>query len=721
MISCEWLLGCQTAPGELPKEWFPASVPGCAQKDYARAHHWPDVFWADNAKMYDGLENLYWRYRTVPRLPEIGAGERLYFVAKGVDYEFDILIGGKTVFSQEGMFTPVELDVTELLHEGDALEVLIHPAPKRAGAAPHSREEADQSVKPAVSYGWDWHPYLVVLGIWDECGLELRPAARILSCEPHYTLDEARRTARVHFETAYTGAQPPVYTVSDPEGQVVYQGEETDFALNPVRLWWCNGQGQADLYRWSARLPSGDTREGRVGFRDIALQMNADDWNAVNGTRSNPPMTITLNGRRIFAKGTNWVNPELFPGTITRETYLPLIQLAKDAHFNLFRIWGGAIVNKEAFFDLCDEMGILVWQEFPLACNNYLGTPHYLKILEQEARSIVRRVRRHPSHALWCGGNELFTAWSRMTDQSLALRLLNKVCYEEDPFTPFLPTSPVMNVSHGYYRFLDDEGQDVMTVMQRKKRMTAYTEFGVPSMPEPEYLKTFIPEAELFPPRPGGAYEFHHAFNAWNGTENWLPRDILDFYFEKAESLEALVRQTQWLQAEGYKAIYEEARRQKPYCSMALNWCYNEPWPTAANNSLVSYPAIAKKALRAVAESCRDTCLSLRIPRFDWKPGDRMTLEPWVLNDAPAPFEGCECEVTLIADGKRTLLRKARFDSGAANVNVQGEAFEIRLPADCAASSFTLEIACAAHPEWTSAYTLLLRAKEGRVSGSDTK
>ena len=118
--------------------------------------------------------------------------------------------------------------------------------------------------------------------------------------------------------------------------------------------------------------------------------------------------------------------------------------------------------------------------------------------------------------------------------------------------------------------------------------------------------------------------------------ENWLPRDILDFYFEKAESLEALVRQTQWLQAEGYKAIYEEARRQKPYCSMALNWCYNEPWPTAANNSLVSYPAVPKKALHAVAESCRDVCLSLCIPRFDWKAGDEMALEPWVLNDAPA-------------------------------------------------------------------------------------
>jgi beta-mannosidase len=115
----------------------------------------------------------------------------------------------------------------------------------------------------------------------------------------------------------------------------------------------------------------------------------------------------------------------------------------KEANMNILRCWGGAIIDKEPFFELCDEMGIMVWQEFPLACNNYLGTKGYLAVLEQEATAIIKRLRKHPCLTLWCGGNELFNSWSRMTDQSLPLRLLNKLCYEEDQNTPFINTSPL--------------------------------------------------------------------------------------------------------------------------------------------------------------------------------------------------------------------------------------------------------------------------------------
>ena len=136
------------------------------------------------------------------------------------------------------------------------------------------------------------------------------------------------------------------------------------------------------------------------------------------------PAQIELNGRKIFAKGSNWVNPEIFPGTITEKRYEELLSLALQAHFNMLRSWGGGIINKDAFFELCDRMGILVWQEFPLACNCYPDTSRYLKVLEQEATSIIRRLRKHACLAIWCGGNELFNNWSGMTSQSLPLRLL---------------------------------------------------------------------------------------------------------------------------------------------------------------------------------------------------------------------------------------------------------------------------------------------------------
>ena len=146
------------------------------------------------------------------------------------------------------------------------------------------------------------------------------------------------------------------------------------------------------------------TTTSKTGFRRVRLVMNEGAWDEPAGfpkTRSVPPMQMEINGRKIFCKGTNWVNPEIFPGIITRERYNELLDLAMEANFNILRVWGGGIVNKEAFFELCDEKGILVWQEFPLACNNYEGTPHYLKILEQESRSIIKRLKS--IHHLPCG------------------------------------------------------------------------------------------------------------------------------------------------------------------------------------------------------------------------------------------------------------------------------------------------------------------------------
>ena len=171
-----------------------------------------------------------------------------------------------------------------------------------------------------------------------------------------------------------------------------------------------------------------------------------------------------------------------------------------------------------------------MWQEFPLACNNYEGTPHYLKILEQESRSIIKRLKKHPSLAMWSGGNELFNNWSGMTDQSAAIRLLNSQCFLLDPGTPFIPTSPVMGVGHGHYVFRDwQSGEEVFQEMTRS-RFTAYTEFGMPAPASVEILKTIIPVNELWPPKPGTSWESHHAYKAWVGN-TWLCQDIIEDYF----------------------------------------------------------------------------------------------------------------------------------------------------------------------------------------------
>lgn len=737
-IPLKWRLGHQPTAEGFPTEWISAQVPGAVQLDWARAHSWPPYWVSDHYKQYAWMEDRFWHYQaTLTSVPR-SADERLIFSCGGIDYRFQVRLNGQNLLDQEGMFTPVEIDLTERAAPGDDLSVIIWPAPK----LPHvqkGRWEADRSCKPAVSYGWDWHPRLIPLGLWRPARLEIRPAFHIREVEVESRFDADMVEARIEIRTRLStpGRGQLEICLTDPDGVEQFSQtlgfEEsacTDGSLSwskslPFpRLWWPNGQGDQPLYTVRVRLlgqrgEAMDEHTRRIGFRRIRLVMHEGAWElpATGGmpaSRRNPPITLEVNNRRIFAKGTNWVPPEVFPGTITRDTYLPLLRMARNAHFNLLRCWGGGIVNPPEFYDLCDELGLLVWTEFPLSCLAYETEPgsDYLRVLDQESRSVIRRIRGHACHALWCGGNELFNSWSRMTDQSPALRLLNRNCYDLDPLTPFLPTSPVMGVGHGDYRFRDGQGAEVFQIYHREAgRKTAFTEFGCPGPAAVDYLRTFIPENQLFPPRPGTAWEEHHAFRAWDADDStWLMVPVLEHYFGPASTLEELVERGQLLQAQGYKCIYEEARRQKPVCSMALNWCYNEPWPTAANNSLISWPAKARPAYFAVASSCRPVVASARIPRFSWKPGGRFSAELWLLNDSPDPLPAGRMEAVLeLATGKSLPLPAWDHPAGPANTNLAGPVVEATLPDDLP-ERFKLRVRVIDQPAWDSEY-ILLRAR----------
>lgn len=693
-----WKVGFKETKEAAPVEMVTASVPGGAQLDWANAHQWEDLNYGENARRFTGLEEKFWLYQTTIELPAEAAEKRIFFVSKGIDYQFEILLNGECLFAQEGMFTPVELELTGKVTNGDRLEVLIYPAPRRKGAKYRDHEEADQSCKPPVSYGWDWHPYLIPLGIWDETFLELREKTFFAKEELRYALSEDYTRADVTVCTEIDGGEGEVCcTLWDPDGNELLSTKEASFAVENPRLWWCIGQGEPALYRYHLQLWQDgsviDEKEGRIGFCTVSLEMNEGAWREEGPppcSRPNAAITVCLNGRKIFAKGTNWVPPEIFPGTITREHYRELLQLAKDANMNMVRCWGGGIVNKDVFFELCDEMGMLVWQEFPLAGNNYRGTPHYLSVLAQESDSIVRRLRRHPSLTIWCGGNELLNSWSRMTDQSLALRLLNAKCLELDPHRPFLSTSPQMGMGHGTYLFYEKHRSQDTFQLYPSLRCTAYSEFGVPSSPDADYLRSFIPPDEQFPPKPEGSWLYHHAFSAWRDENPWLCLDVLERYFGKPTSLEDIAYQSQWLQSEGYRSIFEEARRQKPHCSMALNWCYNEPWKTAANNSILSYPAVPKKSYYAVKEALRPLCLSARIPRFDWKPGEEFKAEIWLLNDMPKAVEPMLTQVYLCVDGRKEWIGEVAFAGASENTNQKGREISCILPIGCDTGYFEL-------------------------------
>lgn len=690
-------------------EWFPATVPGNIQKDYAVANGFPNVQFANNTDLFLPLENDHWEYRTALRF-ERKADERVFFVTHGIGYQYDILLNGKVLFSYEGMFAPNEVELTDKLTNGnDILTIHIYPHPKSARGRAGTRDEANESCVPPVYYGWDWNPRLLISGIWDDTYIETRGASYIGNCEVRCSLDETLTRGTVHCD--FDCALPCQITLCDADGTEVYRGTDKSFEVNTPNLWWCNGQGKPYLYTWTVRNGH-ESRTGKIGFRRLRLLRNtgATGPKTFPKTRYEAPITIELNNRRIFAKGSNWVNPELFWGEITQKRYEELILPAKECHMNIFRMWGGAGTPKESFYDICDREGILIWQEFMLACNEYIGLPRYVKTLESEASAIIRKLRHHPSLALWCGGNELFNSWSGMDEQSAPLRLLNKLCFEMDGDRPFLYTSPLFGMAHGGYTFYaEDQGGDVFQQFQGS-RNTAYTEFGVPSISDMDTLRAIIPEKELkCPVERSAAWINHHAFDAW-GHKKWLCADILERYFGKPEALSRMIEQSEWLQCEGYRGAFEEARRQWPHCSMAINWDYNEPWLTAAGNELIAYPAKKNPCYYYVQKALRSTLFSAKIAKFDWKEAETFEAEIWLLNDAPEAVSG-KVRITATVGESRFELLEWNADADA-GTNHRGPTVRFVLPH---AETNRIILTLSAKNGMESEYVLLYRPKKKKT------
>ncbi len=732
-FSLDWSVGHSASLDHAPECFFPAEVPGAVQCDYARAHGWPPYWQNENFRAYAWMEDCFWTYRAVLQRPSLSSAEKLVMVCEGVDYACSVRVGGDEVLQHEGMFSRFEVDLTSA-PSGTIIELVVFPAPKAMPASSavsdvryHGRSEARQCCKPAVSYGWDFHPRLIPLGLWQETYLEVRAVeAWLTHVEVVCVLVEDFSSALLRLSVEGV-AREIVWTVLTPDGDFLFEKRGAPCAMcaeiDQPQLWWPAGEGRAALYTSIVSVLDAaglvtQTIHQRFGIRRIQLVMapgQIEDANGHPASQPSVPITFEVNGRPIFVRGANWVCPEIFPGLLTPERYREQIDLVSGANLNFLRCWGGAVINKEAFFDLCDERGILVWQEFPLACNRYEGTKEYLRVLDAESRAIIQRLRRRACLAVWCGGNELFNAWSGMTLHDAALRLLNCNSYDLDPARPFLPTSPLIGICHGDYRFLirDEEG-DAVTVFQayRNTRARALLEVGISGPPSVECLRAFIPEDQLWPVRKqSSAWRAHHAFGAWceGEQDSWLYPETAERFFGKPKSLDNMVAQLQLLQAEGYKAIYEEARRQKPFCSAVACWVFNEPWPAAANNSLVAWPNHPKPSYAAVKAASRPVMLSARIPRFDWQRGATLTISLFLLNDSPVDISPMVVVVSLASEtGELRNIYKWKCPGARAGQNFAGPEVSARLPA-WDGLTFDLVVEALEYPNYSSRYTLAFK------------
>ncbi|MGN1129573.1 MAG: glycoside hydrolase family 2 protein [Candidatus Flemingiibacterium sp.] len=751
----DWKLGYSDGLDEEPAEKIDImpymsspDTPGEAQLLWHKAGRLPDYNYGSNVLEYRWCEDVWWHYETMLTV-EDRPGFEPFVTFDCIDYRYTIRVDGNIAADGEGMFTPVRVPLSAYAGKTVKLECIIHPVPKVKGV-PATRDQARESVKPPVSYGWDWHPRLVPSGISGSVRLEYLPKIRIDSCEITYELSDDLETAELCVSAETVGsAHTIVAFITDANGDTVASDavravtgrNELKLTLKSPKLWWPARQGEQYLYTVHTELFSenGDLASEcskELGLRRVRLVMNADGWEkGFPKSQGEYPFTLEINGRKIFCKGSNFVSPDIFYSLNTPERYRQLVTLALDANMNIFRMWGGSPVNKPEFFELCDKLGMMVWQEFPLACNNYPDKDAYLTVLEKEATSIVKRLREHPSVILWCGGNELFNSWSGMTNQSLALRILDRVTLTYDRKTPFIMTSPIYGVAHGpYVNIVDDStGMEAITLMTASDH-TAYTEFGCPGPAQYDYIRKYISDEDLgtffelqtFDPdgkthaglanldeKLTNPWFLHHAIKAHYPYDTWFRVNEIYRYFHKTDSLEECCELGQIIQGACYKVMFGQARIKWPRTSMAVNWDFNEPWPCFAGNSLIAYPEVVKPAYFDVKQALRDRMLALDLNRLRFAPGEEAEVGIYALNDLPDALSGGDFEITLDfddADETHTELMRGSFSEIPGTSSVKIGTLKFKVPEDVS-KTFRLTITCS-DGELSESYTLF--RKDGK-------
>ncbi|MHB1153196.1 MAG: glycoside hydrolase family 2 protein [Eubacteriales bacterium] len=721
-----WELGYSDSLEIKPAEMVEAFVPSDVQLVWQKQKGLPDYNFGQNYLEYKWMEDKFWHYTTSF---DIAAkeGYEPFIRFESIDYRYMIYINDNLTADGEGMFTPVMIPLAKHAGSSVKLEVVIFPIPKVQGK-PEDRSQASMCAKPAVSYGWDWHPRLVPSGLSDEVNIIYLPISRIEENDFLYNVTDDLLTADYLAKIRLVNPIGNIKVeIIDADNVTVVSSSapaaeycEIKLSINNLHLWWCVRQGEQYLYKVRATLESDnnilDISERRIGFRRVRLLMNGDSWDNGDfpGTQAHFPMTLELNGRRIFCKGTNYVPPEIFYSRMTYDVYYKTLVRALDCNMNMLRVWGGGLTNRESFFNICDEMGLMVWQEFPLSCNDYPDDPHYLSVLNRESISIIKRVKSHPCTVLWCGGNELFCGWSRMTNQSHALRLLDKNCFEYDPNTPYIMTSPLYGVGHGHYLALHSPDRECVSIFIDNYR-TAYTEFGSPSAAPFDYIKQYIPESELYKIEDSTSWQDHHALYAWCDRETWFRPSEIEGYFGKSDSLEQQIERSMVIQSASYRGLFEEARRKWPMTSMALNWCFNEPWPCFANNSLIIYPDIPKPAYYEVKNALRDVMLSAKLYKLRWWPGEKLEAEIYILNDLPKPADGCAFKVRIAYADKNVVIGESSFQYADALSSKSLIKCLFNIPADIT-SQFKLYID-ADDIKLSTEYTLFSPPKEIKREG----
>ncbi len=456
----EWRKVWENPSSESPALWIPATVPGVVQEDAFDAGLIPDYTVDFNSRACEWTSERDWVYAKEFETPDIPDGQMARLVFAGVDYECHVYLNGEHVGDHVGMYDVFEFDVTDRLNlDGpNQLVVICEHAPREQGQI--GRTSQVKIWKARFAYNWDWCTRLVPIGIYDSVHLVVTGRTHI--ADVHITTDVAEdlASADIQIDVDLKTASPETVTLKaqvTSEGQEIWSGEADvsvlsnrpdnlfTLTLESPRLWWPNGHGDQPLYE--AVVDAYDASGERIdhwpmtfGIRRLRAIPNDDSPDGAL------PYVVEVNGKRIFIKGWNWAPIKQLYGRIDTVEYERWLRVAAGANCNLLRVWGGGLLEKKAFYDWCDRLGIMVWQEFIHSSsgidNRPPTSPEYVAYIRGQAEKMIPRRRNHPSLVIWTGGNELMDdSGVPLDDSHPALATLKDAVRAMDPGKIWYPTS----------------------------------------------------------------------------------------------------------------------------------------------------------------------------------------------------------------------------------------------------------------------------------------
>ena len=591
----------------------PITLPGDVHSALLAARLIPDPYFGANEQQVQWVAQRPW---TIRRSIELGTDLAGFWTLTldEVDCLADVVLNGVPLGRLENQFRRHRFEVARHLRPGtNELELRFHDAgaeaQRRYDSHPfelpydqHGERRAPLNFlrKTQCSAGWDWNICLLPLGVYGELNLRRSRAALI----DHIEVQQQHHADRVDISIdiglqGYASAHSTldidfdgtVQTLDIAVNQAITR-HSASFTVTKPRLWWPAGQGEQHLYRLKVTV-DGDTQHRRIGLRTMELVTEPD---AIGTT-----MKFRVNGRDIFAKGANWIPGDALPGRITPQTVLPQLQAAVHANMNMLRVWGGGNYEKDWFYDACDELGLMVWQDFMFSCMLYPSDRPFLQEVRAEATYQVRRLQHRACLALWCGDNELVGAidWYEVSknnrDRYLVNydrlnRVLEEVVEELDPARRFWASSPSLgklDFADGWH--CDTRGDlhfwEVWHSAQPFERYRTVqprfcSEFGFQSFPSLDCIKTFAAPEDCNVSSP--VMEVHQR----NKGGNARILETMTRHFRFPRDFDQMILLSQIQQALAMKTAIDSWRSTKPRCMGTLYWQLNDTWPVASWSSI---------------------------------------------------------------------------------------------------------------------------------------